>query len=494
MISHYTLTKKTFLAGSQCLKRMWWEMYDPSAPDTRPTFTSRFRMEEGARVGVIARTYVPGGRLIKRGGRSLNAILADSREAIADESVPAIYEAAILANDALIFPDILERTDGGFVLIEVKSKTSVSELKHVPDVAIQAHVLRAARHRVVRCEIMHLNRDCVYPDLSNLFSRVDITELVEARLTTIAEEMRLEKITARLPISPNVAIGAHCRRPEPCPFIDRCWPAYPTDHISTLYRVTENMLAEFEASGWERIRDLPDDVKLSAIAARQRRALREGHTVVERDALLEAMKSLTYPVAHIDFETVQPAIPIWNGCRPYDQVPVQLSCHLVTADHTESHSQWLFDGSGDPRPEMAQAILDACSPAATVTAYNAQFERSCIELVAAACPEKAALLKGIADNLVDLQPMVRDNVYDEKFGGSFSIKKVLPALVPGLGYSDLPIAEAETASIQLARVVFGGSKIHPEEREELRQALLEYCKRDTAAMVALSNRLAELAS
>jgi Domain of unknown function(DUF2779) len=493
VISHYTLTKKTFLAGAQCLKRMWWEMYDPSAPETRLTLTSRFRMEEGAKVGVIARTYVPGGRLIKRGGRSLNTILAETSEAIADQSVPAIYEAAVLANDTLIFPDILERVDGGFVLIEVKSKTSVSEQKHISDVAIQAHVLRAAGIPIVRCEVMHLNRECVYPDLSNLFARVDITELVEARLMTIAEEMRLEMITARLPIAPNVATGSHCKRPDPCPFIDRCWPEPPTDHISTLYKITEKMLAEFEASGWRTIRDLPDDVKLSAIAARQRRALREGHTVVEREALLEAMKSLAYPVAHIDFETVQPAIPIWNGCRPYDQIPVQMSCHLVKADHSETHSQWLFDGKGDPRPAFAQAILDACAPASTVTAYNAHFERSCIELVADACPDKAALLKGIADNLVDLQPIVRDNVYDEKFGGSFSIKKVLPALVPGLGYDDLPIAEAETASVQLARIILGGSVVHPEEREELRQALLAYCKRDTAAMVALSNKLAELA-
>ena len=494
MISHYTLTKKTFLAGAQCLKRMWWEMYDASAPETRQTLASRFRMEEGAKVGMLARTYVPGGTLIKRGGRSLNAILADSREAIADQRVPAIYECAVIANNTLVFPDILERVEDGFVLIGVKSKTSVSEQKHIPDVAIQAHVLRSAGIPIVRCEIMHLNRDCVYPELSNLFTRVDVTELVDARLETIAEEMRLQMIAARLPILPKVEIGGHCKRPDPCPFIDRCWPEAPRDHISTLYKITEKMLAEFEASGWESIRDLPDDVKLSAIAARQRRALREGHTVVERETLLEAMKSLAYPIAHIDFETMQPAIPIWNGCRPYDQIPVQLSCHLVQADGTSSHSQWMFDGKGDPRQKIAQAILDACAPAATVTAYNAQFERGCIELVADACPDKAALLKGIADNLVDLQPIVRENVYDEKFGGSFSIKKVLPALVPGLGYEDLPIAEAETASVQLARIILGGPTIHPEEKEEVRQALLEYCKRDTEAMVALSQKLAELAS
>ncbi|MEP6549698.1 MAG: DUF2779 domain-containing protein, partial [Gemmatimonadales bacterium] len=291
-----------------------------------------------------------------------------------------------------------------------------------------------------------------------------------------------------------VQTGTHCKRPDPCPFISRCWPAPPTDDITTLYRISDKMLSEFAESGWQTIRELPDDVQLSAIAARQRRALREGHIVVERASLLEAMSSLAYPVAHIDFESIQPAIPLWNGCRPYDQIPVQMSCHLVQADQTVTHTQWLFDGKGDPRIAIAQAILDACQSATTVTAYNAQFERGCIELVAEACPDKAALLKGIADNLVDLQPIVRDNVYDEKFGGSFSIKKVLPALVPALAYDDLAIAEAETASVQLARVIFGGSLIHPEEKAELRESLLEYCKRDTAAMVALSSKLSELAS
>ncbi|GAC1410015.1 MAG: hypothetical protein NVSMB53_03400 [Gemmatimonadaceae bacterium] len=494
VISHYTLTKRTFLAGAQCLKRMWWEMYDPSAPETRPSLVSRFRMDEGAKVGVLARTYVPGGRLILHGGRSMNTILDESREALADPSVPAIYECAVMAESTLVFPDILERVPGGFALVEVKSKTSVSQQRDIPDVAIQAHVLRAAGIPIVRCELMHLSRDCVYPDLSNLFARADVTTLVEARLQTLDQELRNQLTTARLPMAPNVTIGPQCKRPDPCPFMDRCWPVAPTDHVSTLYRVTEKSLAEFAASGWQSIRDLPDDVKLGAIAGRQRRALREGHRVVERETLLSAMKTLTYPVAHIDFETIQPAIPVWDGCRPYDQVPVQFSCHLVNADHTEKHTQWLFDGKGDPRPGMAAAILEACKPAATVTAYSAQFERGCIELVAAACPEQAALLKGIADNLVDLQPIVRENVYDEKFGGSFSIKKVVPALVPDLSYDDLPIAEAETASVQLARIILGGSTVHPEEREELRQALLKYGERDTKAMVVLSNRLSELAS
>jgi hypothetical protein len=341
---------------------------------------------------------------------------------------------------------------------------------------------------------MHLNRECIYPDLSNLFVREDVTTLVEQRLETIEHEIRSQLIVARLPIAPNVETGAHCKHPDPCPFMDRCWPETPTDHITTLYRVSERMLAEFEESGWESIRDLPDDVKLGAIAARQRRALRQGYRVVEHESLLKAMSTLVYPVAHIDFETIQPAIPVWEGCRPFDQVPVQLSCHIVNADRSERHISWLFDGIGDPRPGMAKAILNACESASTVTTYSPQFERSCIEFVAAACPEYASALKGIADNLVDLMPIVRDHVYDEKFGGSFSIKKVLPALAPDMDYGDLEIGDGETASILLARMLFGGSAMRPGERERLRDALIRYSEHDTKAMVVLSEILARLAS
>ena len=491
---HYTLTKKTFLAGAQCLKRMWWEMYDPAAPELRQSLVGRYRMEEGARVGVLARSYVPGGVLITRGGRSLRAILHESARAIEDPSVPVIYECGVIANDTLVFPDILERVEGGFALIEVKSKTSVSEQKHIPDIAIQTHVLRAAGVPVVRCEIMYLNRDCRYPDLSNLFVREDVTKLVDARLEYIDKEIRSQLTVARLPLAPKVATGPHCKRPDPCPFMNRCWAETPSDHISTLYMVTDIKMEEWAAAGWERIRDLPDSVQLSAIAARQRRALREGRRVVERESLAEGMRPIAYPVAHLDFETIQPAIPVWNGCRPYDQIPVQMSCHIVDQDHHEQHVSWLFGGEGDPRPRIARAVLDACKDVATVTAYSAPFERGCLELLAEGCPDLAAELMGIAQNLVDLLPIVRDNVYDEKFTGSFSIKKVVPALVPEMGYDDLAIAEGETASVQLARMILAGSTMSGEERASLTLQLLEYCKRDTQAMAALSQRLIQLSA
>jgi hypothetical protein len=48
----------------------------------------------------------------------------------------------------------------------------------------------------------------------------------------------------------------------------------------------------------------------------------------------------------------------------------------------------------------------------------------------------AGALKKLRKRIVDLQPIVRECVYHREFGGSFSLKAVLPALVPGLGYDD----------------------------------------------------------
>ena len=491
--STYTLKKGSFVAGVQCAKRMWWEIHEKGCEELEPDIASRWLMDQGIAVGKLAQKYVPGGTLIRRGGRSMSAILSDSRAALRDPHIPVIYEAGFLAHDTLVYADMLERNPTGFTLIEVKSTTSVKELEHVPDIAIQAYVLRAAGVRVTRCELMHLNRECRYPDLGDLFIRADVTDLVEDRLSSIQYELAQLIAVAKSDAVPSVAIGQHCSLPRDCPFMERCWPLLPDDHVTTLYMIQKKKVAEYLDSGWTRIQDLPDDLKLSAIAGRQRLALREGAVVVEREALDRALRTLAAPIAHIDFETVAPAVPVWNGCRPYENVPVQLSCHFVDALGNARHFSWLAKDDRDPRPEIGHALIEACEGARTVTAYYSKFEQTCIRLIADVCPEISSRLNEIADNIVDLLPIVRDHVYHPEFRGSFGIKSVLPALVPELGYDGLEIAEGGTASAQLMRMLFEPEAMEAAEREKLRESLLAYCRRDTEAMVALTERLTALA-
>lgn len=492
MASEYVLSKKTVLAGLQCHKRLWWELHEPGSEELRETLAMQHRLREGRAVGALARRYVPGGHLVDRSARSIPSLVAETRAALAQPDLPAIYEGAFVANGTLVFTDILERRGDAWTLTEVKSATSVSEQDHIPDLAVQASVLRACGIPVARYEIMHLNRECRFPDIENLFVRADVTGQVESLLPRLELEIVQQHRIAVERAAPPAATGDHCAKPRECPFIARCWPALPEHHVSTLYNIRKKTAAAYVAAGWHTIADLPDSVKLGAIAARQRRAVREGSIVIEHEQLLAALATLERPIAHLDFETIQPAIPRWPGCRPYDQIPVQLSCHIIDESGAERHAEWLFDGDGDPRPRAARAIIEACAGARVVTAYFSSFEKSCIRQVADACPEYAAALRSIADGIVDLLPIVREHVYHPAFGGTFSLKSVLPALIPELSYEGLSIAEGETAQVQLTRLILEPEQMGVDERGEVREALLRYCELDTRAMVALEARLRTL--
>jgi hypothetical protein len=84
---------------------------------------------------------------------------------------------------------------------------------------------------------------------------------------------------------------------------------------------------------------------------------------------------------------------------------------------------------------------------------------------------------------------VRNHIYHPDFGGSFSLKRVLPALVPELRYDALEIADGQAASLELGRLLSHGGALKPEVRELLRIELLCYCHQDTWGLVKLVERL-----
>ena len=476
------------MAGLQCHRLLWWTAHEPAAAELDVDDARQAVYDQGHRVGALARTYVPGGVLVDLPHNAYEQRLEDTRRALA-QGAPAVYEAAFRADGVFVSVDILERVEGGFRLIEVKSTTSV-KAQHLPDVAVQTHVLRRSGIDVVRMEVMHLNRACAYPDLSNLFTRADVTELVEARLAAVPGEVVAMTAMLAGPL-PYVATGPHCSSPYECPFTERCWPVLPPHHVSTLYAMRRRAF-ELDELGYRTIFDLPEDFALGAAADRQRRAVQAGRMIVE-PTLSAALAPFTPPVAFLDFETVGLAIPVWNGCHPYDQVPVQFSAQVPDGRGALQAHDWLAEGPGDPRPALAARLLAACEGAHPIVAYNARFERDRIRELAAALPGLAAPLEALAARLVDLLPVVRNHVYHPDFGGAFSLKRVLPALVPEMSYRGLAIAEGETASLELGRLLFHGDEMEPGERARLRADLLAYCHQDTWGLVRLLERLRGLA-
>jgi hypothetical protein len=337
---------------------------------------------------------------------------------------------------------------------------------------------------------MHLNSECAFPDLSNLFVREDVTPRVEIYLLDVPALLAGQVEMLAEPVPPDVPIGAHCNDPRKCPFIGRCWKDVHQHHITTLHGIGKRAWS-LCADGHETVLDLPSSFRLNAIRDRQLRAVKQNDIVVEPD-LGAALEQLARPIAYLDFETIGPAVPVWDGCTPWQAVAVQFSCHVEGGAGKLTHNEWLAEGPDDPRPAIAAALVAACRGARTVLMYTG-FERARIRSLADAVPALRDDLLALDARLVDLAKIVRGHVYHPEFGGSFSLKEVLPALVPELSYDDLEVNDGSIASALLNRMLLRNDPATPAERAALRANLLAYCKTDTWAMVKLVERLRELA-
>ncbi|HXV86044.1 MAG TPA: DUF2779 domain-containing protein [Gemmatimonadales bacterium] len=478
------LTKSRLVAGWQCSKRLWWMVHESGAPELKPDKVLQDRFDQGTHVTRLARERFPGATLIPPGTEQARA--EETRLAL-DFGAAAVLEAAFLAGNVFVAADVLLREGDGFTLIEVKSSTSAKE-EHVPDVAVQVWAARQCGVKVRRAEVMHLNREFRHPDHGDLFVRTDITREVEACLPQVPE--LVSRLGAALggPL-PEVEIGLQCFEPWACAFHDRCWPD-DLWHISTLYNTGPKGTARFLQQGVRSIKQLPAGHKLPDAARRQLAALETGRLVVEPDlprALREAVGEGR--LGFLDFETINRAVPVWDGLGPWRPAVVQFSYH-EGRDQDFTHQAYLAEGPHDPRPELAARMLEATAGAERIVMYS-PFERSRINELADQLPAMAGDLRALAAKLVDLLPLVRNHIYHPDFRGSFSLKAILTPLVPDLTYSDLAIVDGLVASVEIARLLFVAQLV--EDRDQLRRDLLAYCERDTWAMVRLVQRLRELA-
>jgi hypothetical protein len=483
------LSKSRFMAGLQCHKRLYLELYAPDlAAETDAATQARF--DAGTEVGEVARQRFPGGRLLAQDHKHHAAAEKETRRLLADPGVPTLYEAAFRHDDVAVRTDILVRQRRGtFDLIEAKSTTGWKE-QHVPDLAVQLYVLEGAGVQVGHAYLMHLNRDYVYGggdyDLGELFACADLTEQVRALQPDVVTALSAMRQPLRAEDPPPIPTGPHCTSPYTCEFYNHCHtdrPDYPIEHLPGLREPLVTQLADLDILD---IRDIPPDfMGLTALQVRARDVLQSGNRYHD-PAITEALAKVQFPVHFLDFETFAPALPVFVGTRPYQTIPFLWSDHVLSGDGQVTHHEFLHDVSDDPRRPFAESLLEVASEGGSIVVYSS-FEATRLRELEALFPDLAPELGQLRARLFDLLPVVRTHVYDEAFRGSFSIKAVLPALVPHLDYNDLEIGGGLLAS--LAYEELRKPSTPADRTAELRANLLAYCRRDTEAMLELFKKL-----
>lgn len=490
------LSKSKCVSGLQCLKRLFLEVHHPQLATPRDLATQAI-LDMGSEIGAVARRRFPGGVLVEAGYRQREAALARTAELLKDPTVPAIFEGAFLHDGVLIRVDVLERvrpaSDGldRWRLIEVKSSTKIKEV-HLDDLAVQSHVLQGVGLSVDAVCLLHINTGYVYEqgdvDLDRLFVMHDLSEMVLARRPKIAEHIALMKQVLLQSYPPAKDAGSHCHLPYECPFWDHCTAEKPPRWIFRLPG-SKHHIEKWAEQGIVLIDEIPGNASLSP-AQRRMKANVEWIS----PALAETLRAVEYPVHHLDFETVMLPVPRFPSTRPYQAIPVQWSNHIEQESGDLAHHEFLHDLATEPRKRWAEALIQSLGEHGSICVYSA-YERAVMEQLAEAFPEFRFAFARIIKRLWDLFPVIRDHYYHPNFDGSYSIKSVLPAMVPSMGYGDLVIREGAQAASEYYRMVFVETDWI--EQASIKEALLRYCARDTLAMVELRRALkkkAELAN
>ena len=486
------LSKSRYLSGAQCALRLWYATFEPALADA-PDEAAQAALDTGREVGEAARRRYPGGHEVGHGHRHLRQALEEARRLIDAGAAPALFEAAFAHGGVLVRADVLERLPaGGWRLLEVKSGTRMKE-HFLLDVALQLWVLRGAGLDVRDAAVLTLNRDYVFDgvrlDFEALFTPHPVFDEASALLDGIGAQARDLRAMLARPAAPDIAPGEHCFTPNACPYHAHCTrDAVPPEHgIGELPRLGARRRDALEAARVEEIRDIPADFPLTAAQRIVARAVRKRRALVHGD-LPGALARLAPPVRHLDFETFAPALPRFAGTRPFDAVPFLFSVHTERGGAPPVHVDYLHERDDDPRPALAERLIAALGREGSVCTYSG-YERQMLRALAAALPCRAGALRAVEARLFDLLPVVRGAYYHPDFRGSFSLKSVLPVLVPEMGYDDLPIADGQTAALRYAAAL-----AHPDpgERHRTFTDLRAYCARDTLAMVRLREALARL--
>lgn len=479
------ISKSKFVAGIQCLKRLYFQVHLPELAEEADE-GQEARLEQGQEVGLLAQKRFPNGVLVGFED-GIDDALANTAALMADSSVSAIFEATFQHANLLVRVDILQRRPTNrWRLIEVKSSVEVKP-HYLYDLAIQHHVLSACGLDISSACLMHLDRDYRYDgnqhDLGTLFTIRDQTKRIRKLDADLPGLLKAQRKALAQATPPDISPGPQCTDPYQCEFFSHCNLQPPEHHISLLPRLSVKKQQALIQLGVTLIHEIPEDFALTDIQARMRASITTGQTWFS-ETLLPELARLKYPLCFMDFESLNPAIPRFSGMWPYSQISFQWSVHRQLSPYAQlEHFEFLASDDRDPRRKFIESLCGVLGKRGQIVVYNSGFESQRLQELADGLPEYKERIKNIRGRLWDLLPFVRSHIYHPKFRGSFSIKSVLPALVPDMTYDGLDVAQGNEAGLAWEQII--GGALDPAERERWKTALLAYCRQDTLAMVKI---------
>lgn len=480
-----TITKSQYCKGIQCPKILWM---DENKPEESNAVLLESIMANGAIVGELARQYY--------GEYSLVEISFDKQEMVEqtrrfmEDGAESIAEASFLYNGHFCAVDLLHRNGNGWDIIEVKSSTHVSSI-YEDDMSFQYYILSKCGVDIKCVYNMHINNTYVRHgdlDLKELFIMENYTDIAKSKFYEVEANILKICIYMESEEEPCKDIDLCCVEPYECAYRKYCERHLSENTIFDVHGLNKKKKYLYYHHGVVSFEDiLEQKPKMSAKQYMQVNATQNNVAdIVNKQAIKEFLKTIVYPIYHLDFETFQQAVPEFEGGIPYAQIPFQYSLHIEHGDGTLEHKEFLAQEGIDPRKSLAERLCEDIPMGAYCLAYNMSFEKQVLEKLADTFLELSVHILDIRSNMHDLMvPFRQGDYYSKSMKGSYSIKYVLPALCAGDPELDYHQLDEVHNGIEASYAYADLGKHSSEEIVVTRNNLLKYCRLDTLAMVKI---------
>jgi hypothetical protein len=488
MASHL-LSKSSFIKGLQCEKHLFLYKYHYGEMDEFSEMQKAI-FHRGTDVGVLAQKLFPGGTEGTEGSPPAYKKGLKKTGELIQQGGKIIYEAAFQFNEVLSIADIVVKEKDKWDIYEVKSSTSISET-YLNDAALQYYVISNSGIEINDFSIIYINNQYIRNgelDINELFTIQSVIDAILPQQNFVEENVeRLRKVISKGEM-PDIDIGEHCHNPYTCSFFNYCRKHITEDSIFDFSGMHLKKKYELYRDGIIKFDDVTDDYSLNKNNGIQLDVYKSGEPLVDKDAIANFLSDLEYPLYFMDFESFQPAVPLFDNSKPYQQIAFQYSIHLKEKkDGKLKHFEFLAEPGEDPRIKFIEGLLNDIKGKGDIVVYNKSFEITRLKEIARDFPQYADEIEKFILRIKDLMiPFQRKYYYAPEMKGSYSIKAVLPSLVPELSYDELEINEGGLASITFESLQ---TETDMMIIAETREQLLEYCKLDTLAMVKILEKL-----
>ena len=490
-----SLSKSGYCSCVQCEKILWLREYKK---DVLKDESNDAILETGKKVGEFAKRLF--GDHIDIPYDKNRSKMIEKTETAMQNKPNVITEASFAYNNNFCSVDILKNDSDGVEIYEVKSSTEIKDI-YLDDVAYQYFVLSNLGLNVKKASIVYINNEYVRGkelDINQLFNIEDVSDIARQKQDEI--QTNIEMINSFMDEygkdnEPDRDLGLHCFNPYLCDFWNYCTRDLPKPNVFDVGGMRKSKKIEKYSEGKVSFEDLENEKLNPKYSQQIDFELNSREPKINKSAIKDLLDSLNYPLYFIDYESCQYAIPEYEGTKPYQQIPFQYSLHIKMDEDTPmEHREFLAEADDDNLIRtFAESMIGDMPDNGSVIVYNKGFEASRNKEIGEMYPDLKEDMERFNSNIVDLMvPFRSRDYYTREMEGSYSIKKVLPALYPDdpeLDYGNLNLIhkgdEASQAFLSLRGMA-------PKERKKTREALLRYCELDTYAMVKIWEKFREV--